>query len=125
MAEIGDEKPQPMPRIKVDPLSSLSITLGDHYKRKRERHAVEAPKTHDRELQRIFSADPRHARAPAASTSSGSNRAKFRRLVSRWTGEYQLTLDAVLDEMIDRCRELKLRAPGSERTAAARLHGAA
>ena len=29
-----------------------------------------------------------------------------------WTGEYQLTLDPVLDDMIERCRELKLRAVG-------------
>jgi len=36
-------------------------------------------------------------------------------MVSRWTGEYQLTLDAVLDEMIGRCRELGLRAVGSKR----------
>jgi hypothetical protein len=36
-------------------------------------------------------------------------------MVSRWTGENQLTLDAVLDNMISRCRELDLRAPGSER----------
>jgi hypothetical protein len=35
--------------------------------------------------------------------------------VARWTGEYQLTLDSVLDDMIDRCRELKLRAVGPER----------
>ena len=43
------------------------------------------------------------------------HRAHIRQLVSKWTGEYQLTLDAVLDEMIARCRELKLRAVGSER----------
>ena len=36
-------------------------------------------------------------------------------MVSKWTGEYQLTLETVLDEMIVRCRELKLRAVGSER----------
>ena len=36
-------------------------------------------------------------------------------LVARWTGEYQLTVDAVLDDMIARCRKLKLRAAGSER----------
>ena len=33
--------------------------------------------------------------------------------MAKWTGEYQLTLDAVLDDMIERCRELKLRAVGS------------
>ena len=37
------------------------------------------------------------------------------RLVSRSTGENKLTLDAVLDERISRCRALDLRAPGSER----------
>jgi hypothetical protein len=36
-------------------------------------------------------------------------------LVARWTGENQLTLDAVLDDMIFRCRELDLRAVGPER----------
>ena len=43
------------------------------------------------------------------------HRAEIRRLVSRWTGEYQFTLEQVLNEMIGRCRELKLRAVGSER----------
>jgi hypothetical protein len=38
-----------------------------------------------------------------------------RELVAKWTGEYQLTFDAVLDDMIHRCRELDLRAVGSER----------
>lgn len=35
--------------------------------------------------------------------------------MARWTGENQLTLDAVLDGMISRCRELDLRAVGPER----------
>ena len=35
--------------------------------------------------------------------------------MSKWTGEYQLTLDTVLDEMVERCRELDLRAAGSQR----------
>jgi len=41
-------------------------------------------------------------------------RAQIRQLVARWTGENQLTLDAVLDDMISRCRELDLRAAGSK-----------
>ena len=39
----------------------------------------------------------------------------MRELVAKWTGEYQLTFDAVLEDMIARCRELKLRAVGPER----------
>ncbi|MEE9226961.1 MAG: hypothetical protein V3U66_04445, partial [Acidobacteriota bacterium] len=36
------------------------------------------------------------------------------RMVSKWTGEYQYTLDTILEEMIGRCGELKLRASGQE-----------
>jgi hypothetical protein len=43
------------------------------------------------------------------------NRSRVRELVAKWTGEYQLTFDVVLDDMIQRCRELDLRAVGSER----------
>jgi hypothetical protein len=36
-------------------------------------------------------------------------------MVAQWTEEHQLTLDEILDEMIVRCRELKLRAVGPRR----------
>ena len=39
----------------------------------------------------------------------------MRELVAKWTGEYQLTFDVVLEDMIQRCRELNLRAVGPER----------
>jgi hypothetical protein len=66
-------------------------------------------------LRRLFSTDPRHHRSEAASAFIRRNRAAVRELVSKWTGEYQLTFDAVLDDMIQRCRELNLRAVGPER----------
>jgi hypothetical protein len=115
MTEIAAEKPVLTRRIKVDPLSRLTHTLAEHYEKKLAHYTVEAPKTYDRDLLRIFSDDPRHQAAPAASAFLRRNRAKIRRLVAKWTGEYQLTLDAVLDDMIARCRELRLRAVGSER----------
>jgi hypothetical protein len=34
--------------------------------------------------------------------------------VSRWTGEYQYTLEVVLNDMIGRCRDLKLRVASPE-----------
>jgi hypothetical protein len=71
--------------------------------------------SYDRDLLRIFSNDPKHRRSIAASTFLTRNRAKIRHIVARWTGEYELTLDKVFDDMIGRCRELKLRAVGSER----------
>jgi hypothetical protein len=115
MAEIAHERPLLTKRLVVDPLSRISTTLAEHYRKKQARYAVDAPKTYDRELHRIFSSDPKHRRSPAASTFLRRNRARIRQMVSKWTGEYQLTLDSVLDDMIERCRELKLRAVGPER----------
>ena len=115
MAEIATERPVLTRRLRVDPLSQLTDTLAEHYKKKQARYTIEAPRTFDRDLLGIFSDDPRHRRSLAASTFIRQNRTELRQMVSRWTGEYQLTLDAVLDEMIARCRELNLRAVGPQR----------
>ena len=42
------------------------------------------------------------------------NRCELRKSVARWTGEYQYTIDQVLEDMIERCRELNLRLAGPE-----------
>ena len=115
MGEIAGERPLVTSRERVDPLSSLSQTLGEHYRKKQAFYAFDPPKTYDRDLHSLFSADPRHRRAHRRRPSSGGTARKSGSLVAQWTGENQLTLDAVLDEMISRCRELDLRAPGSER----------
>ena len=39
----------------------------------------------------------------------------LRQAIGEWTGQYQYTIDQVLNEMIDRCRELRLRLRRSER----------
>jgi Putative zinc-binding metallo-peptidase len=115
MVEITTEKPVLTRRAEVDPLRRLTHTLAEHYAKKQAKYTVENGNTYDRQLLRIFSDDPRHRHSPAASTFLRRDRARIRRTVSRWTGEYQLTLDAVLDQMIARCRVLKLRAPGPRR----------
>src|SRR5580704_662592 len=115
MDEIAGKRPPIKTRERVDPLHELSQTLGDHYRKKQAFYAFRPPKTYDRDLSRLFSADPRHRRGQPASTFIRRHRAHIRQLVARWTGENQLTLDAVLDDMIARCRELDLRAVGSDR----------
>ena len=115
MDEIGGKRPTLTHREKVDPLGTLTQTLGDYYRKKRSLYLVDTPKTYDRDLRRLFSDDPRHHRREAASSFIRRNRASVRELVAKWTGEYQLTFDAVLDDMIQRCRELNLRAIGHER----------
>lgn len=114
MNELAGIKPKLKPRIEIDPLSKLDMTLAEHYQDKRERYAVDAPSVFDRDLTRIFSDDPRHRDAPLASSFIRRNRSDIRRSVARWTGEYPLALDAAIDDVMERARVLKLRAPGSE-----------
>jgi hypothetical protein len=115
MDEIAGQRSQ-LPRgAPVHPLNQITTTLAEHYERKQSLYAVATPRTYDRELHRIFSNDPKHRSSPTAAAFIRRNRAQIRQMVARWTGEYQLTLDGVLDDMIDRCRELKLRAAGPER----------
>ena len=115
MAEIGRQRPVLNRRLEVDPASRLTRTLAQHYKKKQALYLGDSPKGYDRDLRSIFSSDSKHKRSLAASTFLEKNRAKIRRKVSKSTGEYQLTLDDVLDEIIGRCRELRLRAVGSQR----------
>ncbi len=115
MAEIAGTRPELTRRLRVDPISRLSRTLGEHYAQKQARYVLTIPSHYDRDLLKIFSADPRHGRAPTAAQFLRRHRARIRQMIAKWTGEYQLTLDAVLDGMIARARELKLRAPGRER----------
>ena len=111
MAEIARQKPRLTRRTEVEPLRSLSATLAEHTRRS-GRYAVDAPRAYDRDLRGSSPTIRGTAIRRRPRPSSGAIARDIRRLVSKWTGEYQLTLDQVLDEMIERCRELRLRAVG-------------
>ena len=93
----------------VDPLRRLRHTLRRHYRRKRRHHGIDHPKFYDRELRRLFSDAPEFAGNMTAAQFLGKMRQPVRRVVASWTGIYQYTIDKVLEDMITRCRELKLR----------------
>jgi len=115
MAEIASEKPALTGRLQVDPLSHLNRTLAEHYEKKRALYAVDPPTIYDRDLRRIFSDHPKHRRALAAVTFLRNHRAEIQQMVAKWTREYRPAMDAVLNDMIARCRDLRLRAVGPER----------
>ncbi|MGE0118551.1 MAG: putative zinc-binding metallopeptidase [Dongiaceae bacterium] len=115
MAEIATERPLLTGRLEIDPLRRLGRTLAEHYERKRALYALDPPTVYDRDLRRLFIDGPGHRRSPAAAVFLRRNRAKIRRLVAKWTRDYQPAMDAVLADMIARCRDLRLRAVGSER----------
>lgn len=93
----------------IDPLRRSRKTLRQHYRRKRRHYGVDHPQFYDRDLRRLFSDAPEFAGNMTAAQFLGRIRRPLRRLVADWTGIYQYTIDRVLEDMISRCRELKLR----------------
>lgn len=115
MKEMAGVSPTVRSKRRVDPLRTLSRTLFDHYTQRRALYARGYPNTWDAELQQLFSNDRRLRSREAASVFLRRHRSSIRRVVARWTGEYQFTLDTVLGDMIGRCSELRLRVVGRER----------
>ena len=115
MDEVQQTRPLISSRKRIDPLHSLKIMLRDYYADKRERYDQGYADIYDRDLMRLFSNDPRFHGRELASKFLRCHRGRIRSLVARNTGEYMFALEHVLNDMIGRCRELKLRAVGSER----------
>jgi hypothetical protein len=115
MSEICDVPPPVRTRRFDEPVRLLRKRLSEHYAERRAHYTVDLPNTYDRDLERIFSRSPWNTKWETASSFLRRNRGEIRRTVSKWTGEYQYTLDVVLGEMIGRCRQLRLRAVGPER----------
>jgi hypothetical protein len=93
----------------VDPLRRVRRSLRQHYRRRRRHYGVDHPAFYDRDLRRLFSDAPEHADRVTAAQFMARHRRNVRRLVAEWTGIYQYTIDKVLEDMIARCRQLKLR----------------
>jgi hypothetical protein len=110
MRELGRGRPPVASRQRVDALRTLRKTLGQHYQEKRKHYGLDDEVSYDRDLRRLFAADaPELKERPSAAGFLGRIRKLVRRRVSKWTGVYQYTIDQVLGDMIDRCRELRLR----------------
>ncbi|HWL93599.1 MAG TPA: putative zinc-binding metallopeptidase [Phycisphaerae bacterium] len=113
MTELADKKTLVRTRKKDDPIEKLTMSLAEHYEEKRERYA-DHPDFYDRDLRKLFSAAPEFAANEKAAKFLRRLRPQIRRIAARWTGAYQYTIDQVLKEMIQRCRELNLRLKTSE-----------
>ncbi len=109
MTSIGHRSPRIINHDEVDPVRKLRKTLRQHYRNKRRYYGVDYPNFYDRDLRRLFSESAEYARNMTAARFLTRIRRPTRRLVASWTGIYQYTIDQVLENMITRCRELKLR----------------
>jgi hypothetical protein len=109
MRSVAGQAPLVTTNQTLDALPRLRQTLRQHYRRKRRHYGVDYPAFYDRDLRRIFSDAPEHAAGIAASQFIARIRRQVRHAVSEWTGIYQYTIDQVIEDMIERSRELKLR----------------
>jgi hypothetical protein len=114
MKELAGTAPRVVTREEVDPLPQLKRTLREHYARKRAHYGVERSAQYDPDLKRLFTDSPDAKTKPHAATFLNRFRREVRRKVAAWTGEYQYTIDQVLEDMIRRCRELDLRVVVTE-----------
>lgn len=113
MTEVGQKKPTNPSRRRVDPLTRETQTLREHYEERRSHYRPGAMDVFDGDLLKVFGWGDQHPDAERAATFLRRHRRRIRGVVRRWTGEYESTLDEVLDEMIQRVRELDLRAVGT------------
>ena len=109
MTSIQGAAPRVVNSLEVDPLSKMRKTLRQHYRAKRRYYGLEHPNFYDRDLRRMFSDSPECAGNITAAQFIARVRRPTRQVVSSWTGIYQYTIDQVLEGMIARSRELKLR----------------
>ena len=117
MKELAGRPPLVANRRRVDALPTLRKTLREHYDDRLHHYGIDEPDLYDRDLKKLFSSGTQYAQNPTAASFIQRVRRETRRLVRRWTGEYQYTIDQVLADMITRSRELGLRLTGPEEQA--------
>ena len=110
MRDIAGKKPTKRARTltKVEPIAQLGLTLGEYYRAKRARYRLSLGQSYDRDLKRLFSEASGSRREHSAASFLRKERPEIRKLVSRWTGEYQYAVDRVFTEIIRRAQELGL-----------------
>jgi hypothetical protein len=110
MTELRRRKPVVSTKRTVTPLSSLKITLRQHYDARRAHYGVVHPSFHDAAMLRLFGSPRPFVRSVPAEQVIHDLSEDARRTVARWTGAYQYVIQTVVDAMAARCRHLELRS---------------
>ncbi len=126
MGELAGKKPAVVSKERLQPLSKNRQTLREYYEEKRERHGIDVPVVYDRELKRIFGVPQNSILTPRKNSGASDKkrsaaaflqriRPQLRRTCARGTGEHAYAVDQMIQDMILRCRELKLEIKRSEK----------
>ncbi len=117
MKELGGQSPLVKSRECPDALPGIRQTLRSYYEAKAARYAPENPTNYDAKLAALFRGKG-DSGEPAARFVR-RNRSAMRKALLRWVPDAEYAFDTLILEIIDRCREMKLRATGPR----ARLQG--
>lgn len=104
-------------RSRAQPFAHKRVrkSLRTHYEERRSHYQVGFSDAYDSDLCRLFDAG-KGARTEPAAVFLRRNRREVRELVARWTGDHIIAVDVILNQMIGRCRQLKLRTKGGQPT---------
>jgi len=115
MEEIATKPPRVRTRARPDSLGRLRMTLREYYRDKKSFYGDADRSVYDRELLRLFSDERAFGHRRTAAAVLREWRTELRSRVAHWTGQYPFVIDEVLQGMILRARELRLRLCYSER----------
>jgi hypothetical protein len=115
IAELRGKRPLVRSKAKVEPLSELTMTLGQYYEDKRARYARRFPEDYDADLRRLF---PGRSGTTAAQFMR-AHKSEVRGLVASFAGDSIVALEQVWKEMLGRAKELRLYVKGDPRVALA------
>lgn len=109
MRELAGKPPANKSRQRVEVLGEIEMTLRDHYEKKQHHYAFQWPANYDRDLFRIFSVEPRHKSRPTAVSFLRRHRRELCQEVAEGTGVHNYAIDQMFLQMINRCKQFKLR----------------
>jgi len=114
MDEIHDKRPRLRNLREECPAEKMRTTLREYYAEKVARYGFDSPEFFDRDLKKLFSSDPEHARNEKASRYIRRIHNDVIDIVEHWTAEYKYRINEVLKEMARRCEKLDLRVAQEE-----------
>ena len=108
MKEIGPKKPLMTDGNLINPIESLNLTLLEYYNKSEERYREKAQGYVDDVLMEIFSTNGKGEKRIPAAGFIDKNRNHLVGMISHWTGEKSSSVNALMDKLSDRAKELGL-----------------
>ncbi len=115
MQEIEGKKPPVRKKEKPGLIDKSRKKLKTYYNHKKEYLGLDEPFYLDPLLVRLFSTAAEFKKNKRAATFIRQERKLIAGMVARWTGQYKYTIDLMLSEVIQSCKEKKLHLTKSEK----------